>query len=249
MPVKKTVAGRIELDETKSTNNYAMQLIRDEKAEDGIVVCTKHQTAGKGQRGKIWITPPGTAITMTYIAKADFLAPVQYFQLLATTAVAVRNWAARYIGEEETKIKWPNDLFWRDRKAGGMLIENILQGEVWKWAVIGVGINIRQTDFPPDIGKAVSFLQITGRTFEINTLTEELGNAISDAIHLLKTSGFEYILKEYNTHLWRKGYTATLQHQNEQIQGEIAGATENGMLVVHTDTERHFHFQEISWII
>ena len=249
MPVKKTVAGRIELDETKSTNNYAMQLIRDEKAEDGMVISTRHQTEGKGQRGKSWITPPGTAITMSYIMEADFLPPGAYFQLLATTAVAVRNWAARYIGEEETKIKWPNDLFWRDRKAGGILIENILRGEAWKWAVIGIGINVQQSSFPSGISNPVSFLQITGKPYEISTLTEELANTLKDAIFRLKTSGFENLLQEYNHQLWKKDSIATLQYGTAQIQGKIAGVDADGKLMVQGNEEYRFSFQEVSWVI
>lgn len=249
MPVKKTVAGRIELDETKSTNNYAMQLIRDEKAEDGMVISTRHQTDGKGQRGKSWITSPGTAITMSYIMEADFLPPGAYFQLLATTAVAVRNWAARYISEEETKIKWPNDLFWRDRKAGGILIENILRGEAWKWAVIGIGINVQQSSFPSEIGNPVSFLQITGKAYDINTLTEELVNTLKDAITQLKTSGFENLLREYNHKLWKKDTIANLQYGTAQIQGKIEGVGADGKLIVQGNEEYRFTFQEVSWVI
>ncbi len=140
-------------------------------------------------------------------------------------------------------------MFWRDRKAGGILIENILRGETWKWAVIGIGINVQQSSFPSGIGNPVSFLQITGKPYEINTLTEELANALKDAIFRLKTSGFENLLQEYNHQLWKKDSIATLQYETAQIQGKIAGVGADGKLIVRGNEEYRFSFQEVSWVI
>lgn len=249
MSVKKIGAGRIILNETDSTNNYAMELIRDEKAENGMVIITPHQTSGKGQRGKTWVTPPNTAITFSYLLEADFLPPHQSFQLLAATAVALRNWAAGYLGEKETKLKWPNDLYWGDRKAGGILIENVVRGKHWKWAVIGMGINILQTEFPSNIGQPVSFLQATGKQYNIETLTHELILALETALTQLKTSGFENIYTQYQQHLWKKGASITLQYKEERIEGKLLGVDTNGLLQVNGEKEFRFHFQDISWVI
>ena len=82
---------------------------------------------------------------------------------------------------DETSIKWPNDIYWRDRKAGGILIENILQGKKWKFAIVGIGININQTLFPASLPNPVSLKQITGKTFNV----VELGKR---ALQLFRTT-------------------------------------------------------------
>ncbi len=83
---------------------------------------------------------------------------------------------------DETLIKLPNDIYWRDRKAGGILIENSLRGTDWTWSVIGIGFNINQTSFSPDAPNPVSLRQITGRQWEIARLQTELSKALTKSI-------------------------------------------------------------------
>lgn len=248
MTVKKS-APLVVLDATESTNNYAMQLIREGKAQDGMTIWTKHQTAGKGQRGKTWVTPPYTALTLSFIANTAWLRPDAYFKLLATVAVVVRNWAATYVGEDETKIKWPNDLYWRDRKAGGILIENVIRGEIWQWAVIGVGVNITQTHFPEGLGKPVSFLQITGKRFDIAKLAEELRTQLAQGISALKAGGFAQFHADYNRYLWKKDAYADIIHDGKKIQTFIQSVDNEGFLIAGGQGELRFGFHEISWVI
>ena len=110
-----------------------------------------NRLAGKGQRGKIWTSEKDANIILSIVINPEPLQLSQQFQLSACVAVAVNDFFTKYAGMQ-TKIKWPNDLYWQDRKAGGILIENIVSTHQliinnWEWAIIGIGININQTSF------------------------------------------------------------------------------------------------------
>ncbi len=113
------------LESVDSTNNYAMAKVRTGLAKHGDGFFAMAQVNGKGQRGKAWITEPGTNIILTLVMQPFPLQLNQQFHFNSAIALAACDFFARYAGDETT-IKWPNDIYWRDRKAGGILIENII---------------------------------------------------------------------------------------------------------------------------
>ena len=90
-------------------------------------------------------------------------------------------------------IKWPNDLYWRDRKAGGILVENIFRGSTWEWSIVGIGLNINQVKFPENLTNPVSFRQITGKTFQVLELSKELCFHLQQTWEDLLTAGDEML--------------------------------------------------------
>ena len=151
-----------------------------------------------------------------------------------------------YAGNE-FKIKWPIELFWRDRKAGGILIENKLQGKVWKWAVVGIGININQTIFNADLSHAVSLKQITGKTFMPVDLAKKL-HALLMKI-LLEQKSFANILQHYNQHLYKINNQVTLKKNGAKFATVIKGVTDQGRLITADASEREFEFGEVEWVL
>src|SRR6476661_2844977 len=139
-----------------------MALVRAAMAQHGMAVFTNEQTSGKGQRERTWISEPGSNIAISIVIEPAMLDPKRPFLLGMATALAVHDLLSGYIFEG-LSIKWPNDLYWNDRKAAGILIENVWQGSEWKFAIVGIGINVNQSDFGTLRGKAVSILQITGK--------------------------------------------------------------------------------------
>ncbi len=113
------------LESVDSTNNYAMAMVRSGLAKHGDGFFAMAQVSGKGQRGKTWVTERGTNIIITLAMQPGGLQMHQQFQLSAAVALGVYDFFSHYAGEE-TYIKWPNDIYWRDRKAGGILIENVI---------------------------------------------------------------------------------------------------------------------------
>jgi BirA family transcriptional regulator, biotin operon repressor / biotin---[acetyl-CoA-carboxylase] ligase len=196
----------VELQSVDSTNNYARQLIhaaalpdRQDVAKHGMAVFSHTQVAGKGQRGKTWDSEKGSNIALSILIKPQGISINHQFYLSACAAVAVHEFFTTYAGDE-TKIKWPNDLYWQDRKAGGILIESLIGGQKsetrssgpvvskWKWAVVGIGININQTNFE-GLPNPVSLKQITGKSFEPLVLAKELYDVFVGNYNLLLTNG------------------------------------------------------------
>ena len=131
----------IELPTVESSNNYATRQVQAHLAGHGATWFAYNQTKGKGQRGNTWTTHPGQNIILTTVIEPIHLKLADQFILSAAVAVACYDFFSSY-ALDETSIKWPNDIYWKDRKAGGILIENILQGTDWKYAIVGIAINI-----------------------------------------------------------------------------------------------------------
>jgi len=244
----------IELLTVDSTNNYALSLSREGMAQHGTAIFAHEQTAGKGQMGRQWLTEKGANMALSIVLQPKPLQLSQQFQLSACIAVAVHKFYSNYAGED-TKIKWPNDLYWQDRKAGGILIESIVgSGEAgvgsWKWAVAGIGLNINQTEFSPDLPNPVSLKQITGKNFDSVQLAKELCSSIDHYFTWLINDGFADIYKEYNDCLYKLNETVKLKKNNSVFITTIKGVSPAGQLITYNDSmEERFEFGEVTWMI
>ncbi len=238
----------VELSETDSTNIYAMTHIQHNMATHGSVFFAHRQWAGKGQHGKNWVTEAGQNIIMSVAIDPKPLILGQQFRLSMAIALACYDFFSCYAGGE-TSIKWPNDIYWRDRKAGGILIENQLRGQNWQWAVAGIGININQVLFDAALANPVSLKQITGKTFNPVQLAKELCTHLDTRLSQLQNGSFEMLLATYNEHLFRKGETIYLKKDNSRFSCKLSGVNEQGALLVENGPADRFQFGEISWII
>jgi BirA family biotin operon repressor/biotin-[acetyl-CoA-carboxylase] ligase len=237
----------IELQQTDSTNNYAMQMVRDGMAQNGQAVLAYHQTAGKGQRTKSWISEDGKGLNLSILASAEFLTPANGFPLLAATAVAVTEELFETTGKE-FKIKWPNDLYWNDRKAGGILTQSVIQGSVWKWAVIGIGINVLQENFPSELPNPVSLKQISGTNIDIRTLAENIRNRLMQHLVKLKAEGFDQIHGEYLKRLYKLEKNVLFKYKDQEMNLFIRGVSKEGMLETGNEEHVQYAFGELEWV-
>ena len=192
----------IELSSVDSTNIYAMKQIQEQIAVSGSCYRTDFQTHGKGQHGRVWESSKGENLLCSYVLELKTLkmeqnwGPKDQIGLSAAVALGAQAFFAAFAGDE-TRIKKPNDIYWRDRKAGGILIENILRGESWTWTVIGIGFNMNQTKFSSDAPNPVSLKQITGKQWEISSMQKSLTKALDHSIGLWLENGEEETLKAF----------------------------------------------------
>ena len=250
----------IELQSVDSTNNYARQQIhaaclpdRQGSAQHGMTFFAHEQTNGKGQRGRVWMAEPGANITMSILVKPAPLPLSRQFQLNACVAVSVHEFFMKYAGEA-TKIKWPNDLYWQDRKAGGMLIESVVGSResgvsTWDWAIIGIGININQTSFPADLPNPVSLKQITGEDFNVVALAKELCGVFQRRFDELIGSGAENIFSIYNSHLYKVNEKVKLKKETRVFEVMIKSVSPDGKLLTHHAIEEEFDFGDVEWVL
>jgi BirA family biotin operon repressor/biotin-[acetyl-CoA-carboxylase] ligase len=177
------------------------------------------------------------------------LAPTAGFALSVAVALACYDLFSRYAGSGPTRIKWPNDLYWNDRKAGGILIENHFKGERWLYAIAGMGININQVEFPPTAKNPVSLRQITGRTFNSLQLARELGVFLDGRYAELATGGNAGQLRQYNELLYGRDKEVRLKKENAVFPTTVEGVNAQGELLTRDVLERRFTFGEVEWLI
>jgi len=130
-----------------------------------------------------------------------------------------------------------------------VLIENKFSGNNWKWAVVGVGININQVKFDDALMNPVSLTQITGKIFDPVALAEELHQLILKRTNELLTKSFEMILAEYNQHLYKMQKLVRLKRNNMVFETTIMGVGSQGHLVTNDAIEKHFEFGEVEWVL
>ncbi len=247
----------IELQSIDSTNKYAMGLVQkkqlpygQDEPQHGMAIFAHEQTAGKGQRGKNWVSQKGSNIAVSILLNPYPMRLTDQFKLSTCVAVSVCDFFSKYAGDE-TKIKWPNDLYWRDRKAGGVLIENVVGGQksgTWKWAVIGIGININQTIFPPELSNPVSLKQIAGKDSKPVELAKELCVTIEKNYQLLMAKKYHELFHKYNDHLYKKDQKVKLKKGNRVFETTITAVSEKGQLITQHSIEERFEFGEVEWI-
>jgi BirA family transcriptional regulator, biotin operon repressor / biotin---[acetyl-CoA-carboxylase] ligase len=235
----------IELLTVESTNNYAMGLVRAGMAQHGTVVFTHEQTKGKGQRNKEWISQRGRNIAMSVVIEPGLPAS-ELFLLSMMTAISVCDLFKNYV-DQDIKIKWPNDIYWRDRKAAGILIENLWQGSEWKFAVAGIGININQTDFGDLAPRAVSLKEISGKDFEPMVLAKDLCTILEKKYGSLRKSSAE-VIDEYKTHLYKRNELVKLKKESRVFEATIKDVDTNGELIVQHAIEDRFGVGEVEWV-
>ena len=182
----------IELSSIDSTNLYAMDQIKLGLAKSGSCYTADFQTNGKGQHGRVWESSKGQNLLCSYILELNTLdalknwTPTDQIGFSAAIALGARAFFAAFAGSE-TKIKKPNDIYFSDRKAGGILVENLVRGKEWTWTVIGIGMNINQSSFSSAAVNSVSsnpisLQEITNKIWDLKQMQQHLSEALSNAI-------------------------------------------------------------------
>ncbi len=248
----KEVADIQWLDEVDSTNNEAIRRI--EGLDNLTVLAARNQTAGRGQRGNSWLVNPGENLTFSLVLKfgGDGFPPLKAARQFGLTRRVTLGLADYLEGEGiACTVKWPNDIYVRNRKICGILIENVLRGDEVATSVVGIGLNVNQKTFPPQLVNPTSMAALTGREYDLEA---ELRSLCGCLVKRLALSGLaEGESDEYSGRLYRRGVfnEYVISSTGETIVGRIVDVTEQGLLVIETQKgERlQFAFKEINYVI
>ena len=188
---------QIHLEETTSTNTYIKGLALE--ADEMVVVSTLWQTAGRGQGVNRWESERGKNLLFSLMARPSFVAVQQQFALSMAGALAIKGVLDRFT--PDIRIKWPNDIYWRDRKISGTLIETSLaHGKISRF-VYGIGLNVNQVRFVSDAPNPVSLAQITGKQVALMPLLDNIVEAFIAQWNLLKAGNTHLVAARYNAAL------------------------------------------------
>ncbi len=236
------------LDSVDSTNNYAMGKVHEGLATHGMAWFAHRQTAGKGQRGKEWQSETGKNVLLSIVLKPGPVFRSRPFYFSAFIALC----CAEVLASETTKdfqIKWPNDLYWGDRKAGGILIENNFQGSEWNWTVVGIGINVNQVVFGEANARAVSLCEVAGKQLDPVDLGARLHEYILHKYEEVNELTVKELVPRYNQFLYKKDQEVKLRKNFAVFQTTIKGVSETGQLITMDTQERYFNFGGVEWIL
>lgn len=236
----------IQLAEVDSTNNYAAKLLATGNLKHGTVILAERQMAGKGQRGKVWSGSSGNQFTGTYFMETVFLS-VEYLSVFnMSVALAVAE-AIQVFTKESINIKWPNDVFVKNKKIAGILIETNWRDNRVASALVGIGVNI---DPIPNVDHALSLSEISMKTPGKFEFLVEMSTKLNHYFDLLKIGEMELIKQAYLAKLWKKGLKLELIDvlNKENFIGEIVGVDSQGGVLISTENGlKVFHNHEISF--
>ena len=237
------------LEEADSTNNVLLGHIPD--YDNLSVVAAVNQTAGRGQRGNRWISAPGDNLTFSLLLKPERLPAREVMAITCLATLTVRD-TLRGEGVPAV-IKWPNDIYVGKRKICGMLVENGLAGPDIAWSVVGIGINLNQTQFPGEVLNPISLKRLTGRSYALEPFLEKVCGELEKRLPELDSrEGRDGLREAYERDLFQKDSPATYRDlaTGEEFSGIIRGITPEGLLRVEAEGhERTFGFKEVSYIL
>ena len=243
---KTAFAGKhyVFLPSCPSTNDLASSLLKAGQAWEGTVVRSGTQTAGKGQRGNTWESEPGQNLLFSLVLSPRFLSVTDQFQLTLISSLGIYDALSHYI-PEGLRIKWPNDIYWQDRKIGGILIENSLRGQSIEHSVIGIGLNVNQRSFP--VPSASSVALITGSNLPLDALHEEILLHIEKYYLRIRSGQSETLRHLFEERLYRRNEPASY-HDGDTFEGIIRGVDASGLLQVEKEgTIQRYDLKEISY--
>ncbi|MDR0680828.1 MAG: biotin--[acetyl-CoA-carboxylase] ligase [Dysgonamonadaceae bacterium] len=238
----------IKIESTASTNLLLKEWSKERFLEEGTVLFTNNQTAGRGQAGTSWEAESGKNITCSLLLYPVFLSVKQHFFLSEIAALGVKEILDDYVNN--VTVKWPNDIYFEDRKLVGILIENELSGRGFSQSVIGIGLNVNQEIFTSNAPNPVSLKQITGMDFDLDILVEKITRRILYWYDQLKEGRSNLISQTYQDFLYRKNGFHRYEDKNGPFNAKIQFVADNGFLHLTTDKgeDRSYAFKEISFV-
>ena len=240
----------LTLKEVNSTNDFLKNLLSNSKPlPEGTVIMAEAQFAGRGQQKNKWHSEPGKNLTFSILLNPTFLAISEQFDLNRVISLGVVDALEPLLGNE-LKIKWPNDIYYQDKKLGGILIENLIQGTQIKNTIAGIGLNINQDNFSEEVSNAVSLKQILHKDYDLRMLLSDICSYIEAWYLKLRAAKKETIRIAYLDRLYWLNQLKMFKSNNNTFSGVITNVKSNGMLVLKNDNdqEQEFSLKEIEFL-
>lgn len=239
----------IIVDQTHSTNSYLQDYCKQQQSSAFTTVVTNYQTAGRGQRGNTWESEAGRNLLFSFVLFPDFMKARRQFLLSQIVSLSIKEVLDGYA--EGISIKWPNDIYWKERKICGMLIENELIGSTICQSIAGIGININQQEFHSQAPNPVSLWQITRKEHNCREILAQIMTRVKEYYGLLLQGDFERIATLYQEALFRKGGLHPYADSNGKFLAEIVCVEPEGFLVLKDPSgkERKYAFKEVQYLL
>ncbi|MEQ9262535.1 MAG: biotin--[acetyl-CoA-carboxylase] ligase [Owenweeksia sp.] len=237
----------IKLAVVESTNSYLKNIIKNGNPAEGLTIIAEYQTSGRGQFGNSWEAEKGKNLLFSVLLRPHFLIPERQFILNMSVCLAVVDSLNEISPGFE--IKWPNDILYNKQKAGGILIESSISSEFLETTVVGIGLNVNQTDFNHQKGRT-SLKKINGNTTDTNYLMQKILEKLESRYLRLKKGNVTGLFREYYSIMygmekelpvWIEGSETSIRPLAVEPSGEL--------LALHKGKKVRFRFKEVKFIL
>ena len=246
---------RHRLQTVHSTNSFLRELNGGDASFDMELATTEFQTAGRGQKGNSWESEKSKNLLFSILLHPVYVQPSKQFCISEAIALAVVKSLKEIVADElvakDFSVKWPNDIYWKNKKIAGILIENELFGSTIRDCIVGVGININQQIFLSDAPNPVSLYNILG----VNTNVEEVLDAIIKQfvanVSMIENGQTALLHKEYMDSLFRRKGIYPYRDADSEFMATIKDVREDGRLILidSDDKERIYEFKEVAIVL
>ena len=238
----------IKLDAIDSTNYYLKALAKKESLENFTTVIAEKQLKGKGQMGSQWNSEAGKNLTMSILVKSDLTTTQTIFNINVAVALSIIT-VLDSLNIPKVSVKWPNDIMAGNKKLGGILIENAIKSDGTVSSVIGIGLNINQSNFL-NLPKATSLLLEMQQEFDKEMLMNKIVEKLQNYIEMLPINS-DNLWETYHNRLFKKGIPMPFQlADGRKIMGIIEKVSREGMLelLLDDDSLQHFGVKDITML-
>jgi len=224
-------------------------LVKETQLLDETVVITNKQLSGRGQMGNGWLSKEGQSLTFSIFKEFKGLTIESQFVISMAVSLAI-NKAIKSMDIPKTSIKWPNDILSANKKIGGILIENVLEGKCVKYSIIGIGLNVNETAFP-NLPQAGSMKLATGKNFELEEVLDTILKNVFKNLKNLSTEDYSEMKQLYEKNLFRKEMISVFETPEfTRFNGIIKGVSHIGEILVQTENDdlQKFQLKEVKLI-
>lgn len=234
-----------------STNNYASKLLQTTTVLEGTLIKTDFQTGGKGHFGSKWFSSAGKNVLISIVLNPSWLTGSHLTTFNKAIALAVQNTISEFLSED-VFIKWPNDILVGNKKISGILIENTFKGSGISHSIVGIGININESQFPESLSSATTMLATTGKKFDVQEIITILRDNLAFWYQQLYDGEFDMVISAYHQKLFGVGQWMLFKDNNNvQFFGQVQEVDALGNLVIleQNGTLRSFAHKEVSMML
>lgn len=224
----------LHFDEINSTNVFLYDKISENNDISDMVVVAAHQTAGRGMDKNRWESEAGKNLLFSIALNVNFLEAENQFKISQAVSVAIVETLSQFVDDKRLFIKWPNDIYFGDKKLAGMLIQNTIEGRMMGVSIIGIGLNVNQMEFSKDIPNPISLKMISGQNFDLDNLLNLLVSSIKTKVESLRDKENQNEINEkYLSRSYRFGIWSDYFYQNQVKSMIIIGFDKYGRLLLH----------------
>ncbi len=238
----------VYLAETDSTNSYLKAQCKERRLDEFSTVVADFQYSGRGEASNSWESEKGKNLLFSFVFYPEFCPARQQFYLSQLIALAIRDTLNCFCSG--FSVKWPNDIYWQDKKICGILIENELCGETIQQSIAGIGININQNIFRSDAPNPISLIQIINEEKEKEEILNQIMDRVLEYYRLFKEGGASIIMNRYIHSLYRRDFFHRYKDADGVFSARITDILPLGTLVLEDKTgkTRTYHFKEVSFL-